>query len=174
MTDPHDPQRPPILGSGLLESIAEGALDDDYYRDDRRKPGTGIRTRIVLGRALAGLLTIGAVQTARDKPMDVAERDKLISDVKSRQDQLSERGARAEDLEEQIEQLRTSLGRPDPLSSDVELAAGSESARGEGLVIKLEDGRNGLVHDRDLQRAVNGLWYAGAEAVAVNDQRIGT
>src|SRR5690625_534239 len=177
MSGPHDPQRPPILGSGLLESIAEGALDDDYYRDDRRKPGTGIRTRIVLGGALAvlaGLLTIGAVQTARDKPMDVAERDKLISDVKSRQGQLSERGARAEDLEEQIEELRTSLGRPDPLSSDVELAAGSEAARGEGLVIKLEDGRNGVVHDRDLQRAVNGLWYAGAEAVAVNDQRIGT
>src|SRR5699024_12807351 len=69
MSDRPEPRRPPILGSGLLESIAEGALDDDYYRDGRRKPGTGIRTRIVLGGALAvlaGLLTIGAVQTARE------------------------------------------------------------------------------------------------------------
>lgn len=177
MSEQHDPQRPPILGSGLLESIAEGALDDDYYRADRRKPGTGMRTRLVLGCALAvlaGLLTIGAVQTARDKPSDVAERDKLINDVKSHKDQLSERSARAEDLEDQIERLRTSLGRPDPLSSEVELAAGSEAAQGEGLVITLEDGQNELVHDHDLQRAVNGLWYAGAEAVAINDQRIGT
>ena len=34
--------------------------------------------------------------------------------------------------------------------------------------------RPGRITDRDLQVLVNGLWYAGAEAVAVNDNRVGT
>jgi uncharacterized protein YlxW (UPF0749 family) len=30
----------------------------------------------------------------------------------------------------------------------------------------------GRVRDRDMQRVVNGLWESGAEAVAINDQRL--
>ncbi len=33
---------------------------------------------------------------------------------------------------------------------------------------------DGVITDNDLQILVNGLWYAGAEAVAINGQRIGT
>lgn len=63
------------------------------------------------------------------------------------------------------------------------LAAGLVAVRGEGVVVRLddsilrslppnEDPSNYLVHDYDVRDVVNALWAAGAEAIAVNDQRV--
>ena len=58
------------------------------------------------------------------------------------------------------------------------MLAASEAVHGPGIVIAAQsssDGREaGRITDRDLQVLVNGLWYAGAEAVAINDNRVGT
>lgn len=73
------------------------------------------------------------------------------------------------------QELRTRLAT---LSSSV----GTTAVTGPGLTITLEDSRaaregqpgaeGGRVQDRDLQVIVNGLWAAGAEAVAINDRRL--
>lgn len=176
-----DPHRPPVLGTGLFDSIADDALDDGYYRHSQQ-PSTATRTgKIVIGlaiAALAAITTISAVQTVRDKPVAVAERDNLISDIKERKHQLSDRNTTAEELRSQIRSLRKSRGRPDPSTGAMALSAGGQPARGEGVLMTINDSahgnRDGRVRDRDLQFAVNGLWHAGAEAIAINEQRIGS
>ncbi|MDQ3610330.1 MAG: DUF881 domain-containing protein, partial [Actinomycetota bacterium] len=68
------------------------------------------------------------------------------------------------------------------------LASGTTPVRGPGIVVTVQDAPagtstqtdplrpgtapEGRVQDRDLQDVVNGLWAAGAEAVAVNGQRL--
>jgi uncharacterized protein YlxW (UPF0749 family) len=62
-------------------------------------------------------------------------------------------------------------------------AAGLTAMRGPGIVVTLDDSgaRNistspdlnaFLVHDYDLRDVINVLWLAGAEAIAVNDERV--
>jgi len=59
-----------------------------------------------------------------------------------------------------------------------ELASGEAAVSGPGLVVTLDDAPAGSgstrnrVLDRDLQAVVNTLWAAGAEAVAIDDQRL--
>ena len=56
------------------------------------------------------------------------------------------------------------------------VASGTVPVTGPGLEIVADDGPSGStkseVMDRDLQILVNGLWSAGAEAVAINGQRL--
>jgi uncharacterized protein YlxW (UPF0749 family) len=73
--------------------------------------------------------------------------------------------------------------------ADLQVAAGVGPVTGPGLVVRLDDAPatggsddadvdrggqagSGRVLDRDLQDAVNGLWAAGAEAVAINGLRL--
>jgi uncharacterized protein YlxW (UPF0749 family) len=55
-----------------------------------------------------------------------------------------------------------------------ELAAGTLAVTGPGLRVTLDDapGGDNRIVDRDLQSVVNALWDAGAEAMAVNGERI--
>lgn len=58
--------------------------------------------------------------------------------------------------------------------------AGLVDVHGPGVRVTLDDGQLGpssspdelLIHDYDLRDAINVLWLAGAEAVAVNDERV--
>ncbi len=75
------------------------------------------------------------------------------------------------------------------LLADAELAAGLDPVSGPGLLVTLADAEpdadadpvggtaeadvRGRVQDGDLQLVVNALWAAGAEAVAINGQRLG-
>ena len=62
------------------------------------------------------------------------------------------------------------------------VAAGLTAVHGPGVVVTLDDSSravpagddaaNYLVHDYELRDVVNLLWLAGAEAVAVNDERL--
>ncbi len=58
------------------------------------------------------------------------------------------------------------------------MISASAAVVGPGIVITAENGADdlgaGRITDRDLQVLVNGLWYAGAEAVSVNTNRVGT
>lgn len=93
------------------------------------------------------------------------------------------------DLRHQVDQLRAgsngSRASSDALEQQVRaagLAAGLEAMRGPGVKVTLDDSTldkapsgnvNDLViHSQDVQGVVNALWGAGAEAVAVNGQRV--
>ena len=69
----------------------------------------------------------------------------------------------------------------------LELTTGQIAVRGPGVVVTLDDAPatpgattrarggqlgDGRVYDRDLQDVVNALWSVGAEAIAINGQRL--
>ena len=98
------------------------------------------------------------------------------------QDQLR---ARSAGLSTEIDRLRTSaLGDDDQavvLRAQIERlgpVVGTVAVTGPGMVIEVDDAPAGStdardrVLDVDLQMLANGLWQAGAEAIAVNGQRL--
>jgi uncharacterized protein YlxW (UPF0749 family) len=175
-------QEAPMRAEGLLEQIAETALDDDYYvvragsYADSREFNTPL-TGLVLA-AFALLVVIAAVQTRNDRPATERERDSLISDVAARKKVQASREATAERLRKEVADLSASVGQFDPAYQNVRIETGDLAVTGSGIRIVAGDStqRNtdGVITDNDLQILVNGLWYAGAEAVAINGQRLGT
>lgn len=169
-------------GAGLLEQIADSALDDDYYvfrgSEPRRSPATTAVVAVLL-TLFTLFVTTAAVQTRNDRPATELERRTLASDIEERQETLDERRAVAAGLSAEVQSLRRAAGDDEEDgSADVDLLAAASAVRGPGVVFTADGARSELqdarISDRDLQVLVNGLWYAGAEAVAVNGQRIGT
>jgi uncharacterized protein YlxW (UPF0749 family) len=90
-------------------------------------------------------------------------------------------------LREELDAQQQAMGSSTRLLEDlnVELTrqktlAGLVDARGEGVEITLDDSprpsggsaSDHLIHDYDLRDVVNLMWIAGAEAIAINDERI--
>jgi uncharacterized protein YlxW (UPF0749 family) len=144
----------PDQAEGLLEQIADTALDDDYYvvRSGPYKQSREFNT-VLTGAVLAVfalLVAIAALQTRSDRPATERERETLIGDVAARKARLA--------------------------SQELRVLASDSTVSGSGVTVRIEpDESSGFeITDRDLQTLVNGLWYAGAEAVAVNGKRIGS
>lgn len=121
-------------------------------------------------------------------PVDVRERlmsGKLDaqSEIVSLRDEIE--SLRVENDKLQKQAAEGSKGSEDILKSlqSAKLFAGLTEAEGPGLTIFLRDSRRpvenvldpsgGIIHDTDVLKVVNELWNAGAEAIAVNDKRVG-
>lgn len=164
----------------ILEQLAATALDDDYYTQHDTAPSAFSR---VLTGVIAGLfgllLTVAAVQTRNDRPATEAERDALVENIQLRQDLVDNKQETAARIQEEIADLQASSVEDNPANTGLRLAAASSPVEGPGLVLRVqssddEDRPGGRVTDTDLQLIVNGLWLAGAEAVAVNGHRLTT
>jgi uncharacterized protein YlxW (UPF0749 family) len=167
---------------GLLEQIAETALDDDYYvvrsgPDGAARGFNTVLTASVLA-VFALLVTIAAVQTRNDRPATERERATLVADVAARKELLATREATADRLQAEVEELTAVANRLDPQLEALRVQTADRAARGPGIRVAITPGEGasglGRITDDDLRAVVNSLWYAGAEAVAVNGQRIGT
>lgn len=190
-----DPARhgPPAPGDspatlGLLDYLTRHALDEDYAATAaRRTPGQRNRRPLWTMLAVAAfvvLLLTAATQTSRDAASAESERQDLIAQVRARQAALSRHQVRVEQLQQQVQDLRTGLSKSSRLSAgtrarltQLSVAAGTVAVRGPGVRVLVDDAPNAQsdrnrVLDSDLQQLVNGLWAAGAEAIAINDQRI--
>jgi uncharacterized protein YlxW (UPF0749 family) len=79
-------------------------------------------------------------------------------------------------LRSQVEGMERERGIDVPDIGDLGVVTGEQSATGPGVIARVDNGpgTDGLVADTDLQLLVNGLWYAGAEAVSVDGERIGS
>ena len=155
-----------------------------------------VRFHLLLSTVLVvlGLITgVAAAQVRRDADRAGSIRDQLVEDV--------QRATRETDgLERTATRLRGEVAdvRAQALGADargraaaqrvaqLELVTGGVAVTGPGLVVTLDDADDagqqdstrggqlgdGRIYDRDLQDVVNALWAAGAEALAVNDQRL--
>jgi uncharacterized protein YlxW (UPF0749 family) len=139
-----------------------------------------------------GLLGALAYRTGPEANATAAEstrQPRLIAIVES----LEEKRER---LETQLEALRAEVAALDEQEatrqglqasynaelSSLRMLAGLEPVRGTGLVVTLEDNprppengsdiNNYIIHDYDVRSIINALWAGGAEAVAVNDERL--
>jgi uncharacterized protein YlxW (UPF0749 family) len=184
--------RPPAPGGDLLRQITESALDADYarvaaQRPDRPPVSASRNGAVALAALLAfGLLmTVAALQVRAGAPQEERERAALLAQITKSKADFATRSAQLETLRHQVAELQ---GTARAVSArDAELLAnlgtarmltGAAPATGPGLRVVVDDApgarprSEGAVLDVDLQLLVNGLWQAGAEAVAVNGNRL--
>jgi uncharacterized protein YlxW (UPF0749 family) len=158
--------------------------------------GRRIRTipswQITLGAALLGLGFLIAAQLASEGPRiryTSLERTPLVEtalDLQAQQESLKDQILR---LRAEIQQLEATgqggTARTGELNDRLQaarIAAGLVALSGPGLVIRLTDSelpvpqdgnaRDYLVSGQDVLAVVEELWLAGAEAVAVNGERV--
>ena len=185
----------------LLTSLVEDSLDDGYARAAARRaagepPPRHGRALLVAGLVAVGLLlTTAAVQTRERAGATAEARDALTAEIDDRsaandrlERQLDRERARA--ARERRQQLRaTDEGAAvERTLTRLESVTGAGAVAGPGFVLRLDDAPSdpsgadvdprtdqsddGRVSDRDLQTLVNEVWASGAEAVAVNGQRL--
>ena len=174
----------------LLVDIAAQGLDPGYADAAARRQATGqppakARPAVVLAGVLAATLVVvvAAVQAHERAPDLARSRQALVAQVEQRTDTVAGLQTRLDALRRSTERVRTrvlsSSAAGEALSARIaamELAAGTVAASGPGLRVVLDDAANdergSQVLDTDLQRVVNALWAAGAEAVAVGEERL--
>jgi len=186
--------------SNLLTDLFRDSLDGGYAaaakrRDVSDRPQPSWRRRAGLGGrsialALVGFLlavayqqvvagAAGNNQTRADLAAEVAQRraeaDKLARDAEGLRDDVSKDREQALAADPELLRLR-----------DLEARTGLARVQGNGVVVTVSDapaavdpvtGRVdpenlGRVLDRDLQAIANALWQSGAEAIAINGQRL--
>ncbi|GAB2672800.1 DUF881 domain-containing protein [Thalassiella azotivora] len=182
----------------LLKEVMERPLDPGYAAAARRRaegPPDGGRRRLPVTAvlaAVAGVLLVAAVVELR-VPASQGSRAVLT-------DEIEQRTADVDRLEDEVVALQAEIdgigeralaGSEDATVEQAQLYArvtGAAPVTGPGVRVVLADASSGAVdgsdprqveqsdqgrvRDRDLQVVVNGLWEAGAEAIAVNGQRL--
>jgi uncharacterized protein YlxW (UPF0749 family) len=148
--------------------------------------------QITLGLALLGLGFLIAAQLATERPRvryTTQERAPLIEtalDLQEQQEALSaqvlELRADIQELEQEDQGTSAAIRALNDQLEEARLASGLIPLRGTGVVFQLEDsveppaaGENELdylVSARDLRTMVEELWAAGAEAIAINGERV--
>lgn len=140
---------------------------------------------LVLAVAL-GALTVSAISVLRTPPPDAVSGRTLL------REQIEERSLAVSELQDETSALSTEIAelQADAVAAQnpalfaelarTELVSGAVAVRGPGLEVVLDDTAGGgtrtdplaRVQALDLQVLVNGLWSAGAEAVAINGERL--
>ncbi|HEU0285402.1 MAG TPA: DUF881 domain-containing protein [Nocardioidaceae bacterium] len=178
----------------LLEQVSATSLDEDYGRVATRRgaQGKGSRPRprmlaAVALIALGVLIAVTTLQTRSASPVDAQERSSLVSQIHDREADISRLANRNDRLQTEVGNLQSSAeqlgGKGDALLdalNQARLLTGAIPATGPGLRIVADDeangeaGSGGTILDVDLQVMVNGLWQAGAEAISINGNRLGS
>lgn len=148
--------------------------------------------QITLGAALLTLGFLVAAQIRSEAPRvsyTTQERPPLVETARQLQQQQDQLKARIVDLRSQVQSLEQgSQGNAAAVRDlndqlqQAHIAAGLVSLKGPGIVIQFQDSSAAvpadanhadyLVSASDLRTAVDQLWLAGAEAIAINGERI--
>ena len=185
----------------LLSNLMENSLDEGYASaaarrgSDGQPPSRNGRLLLTVGLLAVGLLLATAAAQTRDRASVTAEARSALSA------EIEDRSAANDRLERSLEEARAAAARDrraalrltaegarlDQQLTELEASTGAAAVAGPGMVVRLEDARDvdgadtdprtgdateGRVTDRDLQTVVNEVWVAGAEAVAINGQRL--
>ncbi|KUG54415.1 hypothetical protein AVL62_04160 [Serinicoccus chungangensis] len=194
---PGDPprERDPAASMALLEQVLDPPVGPGYSSaaQDRLAqglaPSSGTRTWLMFGTAVTlGLLfTVTAATLRTPDPAEAAGRDQLIERIDAAQALGDERSEQVASLRADIrgieQQALQTTGSGSRLAA-AELRAGGVALQGPGVEVTLRDADRATdaapgdegdlerVTSRDLQLVVNGLWSAGAEAIAINEHRL--
>ncbi|GAA1631576.1 DUF881 domain-containing protein [Georgenia ruanii] len=188
--------RRPDESMSLLREVLDNPLDAGYrqWAEQTRgaQPSAPLRgwQRVAVVAACA-VIGAGAVWSARELRPQVqtdSARSLLVEEIGQRRaegDALSAENARA--LAEVDRLQRDALAGVDEAvldrAEELGVVSGQTPVHGKGVVVELTDsaaaqqGEPGTddqrVKDVDLQVVVNALWASGAEAIAINGQRLG-
>lgn len=187
----------------LLRSLMTEHLDPGYAAsararaDGKRKSTPGSRAVwLILGALLTGFVLCTAyLQAVERVPGTEHVRSDLLSKVDAAEADIDELTGERDAVSGEVDAARNSALAGDVDGSGllaqlhgVEVTAGADPVHGPGLVVTLTDpvappdlsdssqrsvGGRAVVLDRDLQAVVNAMWGSGAEAIAINDVRVG-
>ncbi|MGW6584317.1 DUF881 domain-containing protein [Streptomyces globisporus] len=195
------PSARPDASMSLLNNVMDHSLDDGYAEASARRKADGsaglprsLRSKLGLAAGLvvaALVVTLGAAEARISAPVVAKEREELI-------DRIDAETEAADTLESNVDKLRADVSERQRKALEqhggdqgqlVALLAGATPVEGPGVKLIVDDAKNtdqggggpressgfadtGRVRDRDMQRVVNGLWESGAEAIAINGQRL--
>ena len=185
------PTLPSHVTTPLLTLVTEQALEEDYRHVAERRaagaePPEPPRSRWAGAAVIAafGLLVgIAAVQNSRNETVEDAGRATLINRIEEqratlqvREDQLADLTRDNGSLSDEVEERTAARQGAQTALRRLEAGAGFRPVTGEGVRITVEGNPVGdpsqQVRDADLALLVDGLFEAGAEAIAINDQRL--
>ncbi|WP_042386875.1 DUF881 domain-containing protein [Streptacidiphilus melanogenes] len=187
------------LLTNVVEHSLDDGYADEARRTGRygssRLPTT-LRGKLVLGLGIAlvaTILSMGVSQVQQNAPVAAKQRQELI-------DRINQTTTTADGVQQQVGQLesqldqarRNAVSAPDTAQLDeLELVVGTTPVSGPGIQVSVDDAASagtdlnnaspragagfsntGRVRDSDLQLVVNALWQSGAEAIAINGQRL--
>ncbi|MFI0594590.1 DUF881 domain-containing protein [Streptomyces griseus] len=195
------PPARPDASMSLLNNVMGHSLDDGYAEASARRKADGsaglprtLKSKLGLAAGLvvaALVVTLGAAEARIAAPVVAKEREELI-------DRINAETQAADTLESSVDALRSDVSERQRKALEqhggdqgelVALLAGATPVEGPGVKLVVDDAKNtdqggggpressgfadtGRVRDRDMQRVVNGLWESGAEAIAINGQRL--
>jgi uncharacterized protein YlxW (UPF0749 family) len=175
----------------LLTLITQQSLDEDYLVAAERRaagaptspPSRSGRVAAVVVAAFGVLAATAFVQTSQNADVADAGRETLISRLETERDLLALQQQQVAELRETNLTLEDSLARLADTEQEalvrnrrLEVRTGFLRVTGPGVRVTVVDRPDAddvqQVRDSDLRLLVNGLWEAGAEAIAVNGQRL--
>lgn len=178
----------------LLERLWQDIQDDSYFKKAERKkqvgkPASDPKWWILIVLTVAGLIFgIGASITRQSIPISLQNRELLRENITAQSILLEEKESQLEIVTQKISTLQESQAAVLPSVNQEDLAllnfaSGYQAVTGPGIEIELSDADlNKLsldvdpslarVFNTDMFTVVNGLWTAGAEAIAIGNQRI--
>jgi uncharacterized protein YlxW (UPF0749 family) len=186
--------RRPDASMSLLVEAASNPVDPAYAEAAARRslrrgePGSPWASRAFAGLLVAALAT-GTVWAARElrapEPDVLLARSLLEEEITRRSAEAQASMGEIAALSSEVEELAAqTLSATDPVLREVARlapAVGTMPVTGPGLSVTLEDSQRAAsdpeaVAERvqyvDLQVVTNGLWQAGAEAIAINGHRL--
>jgi uncharacterized protein YlxW (UPF0749 family) len=190
----HTPDAFERVRTPLLTLITQESLDQDYEVAARRRATPDAtaggrrpprsRAAVVGVVGVFGLLvSIAAVQTSRNADVDDADRAEIIKRIDARREAVADDQQKLSDLRDQntaaesaLVDLGNLLNRTQSQVRELQAATGFAAVKGPGIKISLDNASyadaTSTIRDSDLALLVNALWSAGAEAIAVNGQRL--
>jgi uncharacterized protein YlxW (UPF0749 family) len=154
-------------------------------------PAPTLGTKVAFAASLALLAALLGTSSQSPPPAEarLGQRVELVELIQQEE-------ARARSLQEHVDELSADLARlEDELMADsteiaelrralgeLEASAGLTPVRGPGVTVTLNDSTSTvptdgnpndyIIHEEDLQAVINALWAGGAEAMAVNGDRV--
>ncbi|PZF84658.1 DUF881 domain-containing protein [Micromonospora deserti] len=150
----------------------------------RAWPARSVSLLVVV--ALGFLFAVAYEQTMADEPGRSQARSGLVAQIKQRERETDRLSERADQLRAEVARQRAAAlsGSQAARLRNLEAGTGMGRVRGDGVVVRLADapdkadavtgadaGPSRVLYS-DLQGVANDLWGAGAEAIAINGQRL--
>ncbi|WP_427385436.1 DUF881 domain-containing protein [Janibacter sp. G56] len=201
MTEPTRPARRVDESMTLLTSMLERPLDPGYQAAADQRVANGLPaatswrspTLVVTALVVGLLMGISSASLRASQALGQGARADLIAQVEARHKAADEQAAAARAMQDEIAEAEAKVGGGVSAADAAELArlravTSQTGVVGPGMTITLDnaDGSGadadgdprtgqdsgGTVLSKDLQIITNGLWEAGAEAIAINGQRL--
>lgn len=170
----------PDASMDLLRQISQEALEPGYAEAATR--GRAKKSRIwslAAAMVVGAVIAVAGVDHLASAPADQAERAQLVKQITQMQSNVSGQQEQVRQLTQEVSDLQSQVLPASQARGldDAQQAAGAVAMTGPGVVVTVDDAPQATsddqrVSDADLRVLVNGLWESGAEAVAVNGQRI--